>query len=697
MTNDDQPGAAVEVEWQFDASDIDRVEAWLREQQAHSHLTLIPRGGRVHTDTYYDSPDWRVFHAGYALRLRTDEGHAEATLKSLERGTEGPARRIEVTERTDGEPPRAGAGPVGSRLRLILGRSDLAPLFTVRTHRRTWAVRAGNQDVALIALDDTLVQPDSEPTPLRRVEVEEAAPGGLEATQPLIDAMQAACALSPASGSKFEAGLLAAGLQPAVADFGTVNVDGDAAFRAYAVLRRQLAELLRFEPGSRLGEDPHAVHQMRVATRRLRAALRTFAPLVPALAQYADEFRWIAQLLGGVRDLDVQREHIEELRRSWSPIDAPALSPILEQLDSERTAARTALIEGFEDDRYETLVRGFGIELRAGPTDAPVVPTTEFAPPVVRKAYRQFRQQSRGLDKRSPKAEYHQLRIRGKRLRYSLELFADVYGGPVRRILVPLRQLQDVLGELQDLDTMDARLRALIVGRGPELPPGTRVAVGRLLKEHRGRTKQLIEVSPRAVRPVARAFERLDADLDPHQPPSRPRESDTRTETPERAPTLRLFLVRHAIAEDRDAERWPDDADRPLTRRGVRRFRRVAKALAAAAEIPQVVLSSPYLRAWRTADLLAEAGWPAQQVHPALIPGARPDELLPALPQSGALALVGHEPDLGRLASFLLTGDAEGLAFEVKKGGVVCLEMDRAAGVVRLKWHAPPSLLRRLS
>ena len=89
---------------------------------------------------------------------------------------------------------------------------------------------------------------------------------------------------------------------------------------AFAVLRRQLAVVRAKEPGTRLGEDPEELHDMRVATRRLRAALSLFEAVLPVRAQvFREELGWLARLLGSVRDLDVQLEGLAGLSRRRRP------------------------------------------------------------------------------------------------------------------------------------------------------------------------------------------------------------------------------------------------------------------------------------------------------------------------------------------------------------------------------------------
>src|SRR5207237_921284 len=113
---------------------------------------------------------------------------------------------------------------------------------------------------------------------------------------------------------------------------------------------------------------------------------------------------------------------------------------------------------------------------------------------------------------------------------------------------------------------------------------------------------------------------------------------------------------------------WPDDRDRPLMAKGVRRFRRLARLLQGSAAAPDVVLSSPLARAWQTALILeGDAGWPGPEVCAALEPGTPPEAALAALEphvQRNTAALVGHEPDLHVLVGYLLTGSDSSDAVE---------------------------------
>ena len=162
-----------------------------------------------------------------------------------------------------------------------------------------------------------------------------------------------------------------------------------------------------------------------------------------------------------------------------------------------------------------------------------------------------------------------------------------------------------------------------------------------------------------------------------------------------------LYLVRHAIAEPRDAERAHEDARRPLTKEGLTLFRAAAHGLRALGIEVDGVLASPYARVWSTAEILhAEAKWPAPVRWQELEPGIEPAACLASLRvrSESALALVGHQPQLSRLASLLVSGAPDAVGLELKKGGVVCLRASDslAPRAAVLRWSASPKMLRRL-
>ena len=165
------------------------------------------------------------------------------------------------------------------------------------------------------------------------------------------------------------------------------------------------------------------------------------------------------------------------------------------------------------------------------------------------------------------------------------------------------------------------------------------------------------------------------------------------------ASPIELYLVRHAIAADRGPE-WPDDTKRPLTERGIARFKETVKGLRRLDVEIDEIFTSPLIRAYQTAELLAEglAGKPVVKVLDALSPGHTSGAVISQLARVAKrrrVALVGHEPDLGELAAHLI---GAGRALTFKKGGICRIDVGSlsARRVGSLVWFVPPGLLRQL-
>ncbi len=163
---------------------------------------------------------------------------------------------------------------------------------------------------------------------------------------------------------------------------------------------------------------------------------------------------------------------------------------------------------------------------------------------------------------------------------------------------------------------------------------------------------------------------------------------------------LSLYLVRHALAADR-GDQYPDDTLRPLTPKGMARFRKAVDGLARLDVALEVILSSPLVRARQTADILSAglSGPPPVVETDALRPGGRPEQLVRAVSQHAAaagIALVGHEPDLGEIAGRLLHLPGP-LAFN--KGAVCRIDFDTwpADGPGRLRWFVTQRILRKVA
>jgi phosphohistidine phosphatase len=166
---------------------------------------------------------------------------------------------------------------------------------------------------------------------------------------------------------------------------------------------------------------------------------------------------------------------------------------------------------------------------------------------------------------------------------------------------------------------------------------------------------------------------------------------------------MKLLVVRHAIAEEREDWAPRPDSARPLTRRGEERMKRAAVGLRHVVPELHTLLTSPLTRAAQTADIIAAAYGrkPAPRALHQLAAGESVEALVDALPQAGAddvVAVVGHEPDLSTLVGYLLTGQPRSF-MEFRKGGACMLRFDGAAqaGAGMLLWVLTPRQLRDLS
>ena len=260
-----------------------------------------------------------------------------------------------------------------------------------------------------------------------------------------------------------------------------LSPDDSAAAAARAVLRYHLRAFASAEPAARAGEiEP--VHQLRVATRRLRAALRLFAPLLPARFATAAhrDLAWLARAIGAVRDLDVLSELVRkqaarlepELRRAAGPIGvalheqrAQALAALGRTLDSKRCRRLLERLAAFADSRAPV-----GRGARLG----------DVASDLLRPHVRAVARAGRRLGPDAEAAELHRLRVRTKRLRYALETLRSLGDRSMHALLGRLERLQDTLGKGQDAVTAIAWLREFAAARGA--PASTLLPAGALIQ-----------------------------------------------------------------------------------------------------------------------------------------------------------------------------------------------------------------------
>jgi len=284
---------------------------------------------------------------------------------------------------------------------------------------------------------------------------------------------------------------------------------------ARAMLRQIFGDFIAHEPGTRLGEDPEELHQMRVASRRLRATIDLFeAALAPEFAYLKDELRWVGRVLGNVRDLQVQRESLLDLLIGF---ELPASNPLIEKLAQDTREAQAEVASALDSARYRNLVQRMTAALAtedvvSGESQSPIQP---YAAQAVRDRYKTVRKRASRLRIDSPDAELHKTRIKIKRLRYAAETFQPVFGKRLKPLRDESKSLQDLLGEHQDHVAARAWMGEIAAREARSLPSETLVQIGALVERRRHEMILIRLLWPEAYSRLGKRWRRVKKHLKP--------------------------------------------------------------------------------------------------------------------------------------------------------------------------------------
>jgi CHAD domain-containing protein len=441
---------------------VDATDEHERKLDAPDGFELPDLGGsplepRVFTSVYYDVPERSLSNAGITLRRRTERGLSVWQLKLPQADS-----RLEL------EQPGGPTGPPEELRRLLaahLRDRQLEPIAELRTRRRGELV-SRNGSTAEVTIDEVAVM-DALRVSAEFVEVEIELRSGDPAQLDRIVKEMARAGARPTNGTPkvFRAlGLRQKRARRPANPFEALR----------SLLRTQLGEILRNDPGTRVGTDPESLHDMRVAVRRSRALLRAGQRLIASDTQLlSSELEWLGAALGTVRDLDVLLARLRAEAAELGGEDEKAAVRLLRKLTRERKRARTTLLSALDGARYLQLLDRFESELAAlEPTGADVSLSS-----LARREVKKLRTAVRALPQDPEDDALHALRKLGKRARYASELAG--HDQVVRRA----KEFQDVLGEHQDAAVAEERLRALAAGAAP----AEAIAAGRLLEREESR------------------------------------------------------------------------------------------------------------------------------------------------------------------------------------------------------------------
>jgi CHAD domain-containing protein len=248
-----------------------------------------------------------------------------------------------------------------------------------------------------------------------------------------------------------------------------------------ASLETALSRIRAIEADARRG-DVEGIHRLRIATRRLRSELRAFRALVEPewIAPLEVEMKWLAGLLGDVRDLDVLTDRLRKAADEEG-VSQEALAPLFGELTVRHARASRELRAALHGERYRELLAALQAAIDRPSLDAGACTACRTAlPPLAAAAWQRLKKCGRPLEGDDSDEAFHEVRKRSKRARYTAEMVAPVLSGAAskgaRRFIRAATRVQDVLGEHQDAVVAGRELAALLSRHadGPEFEQAAR-------------------------------------------------------------------------------------------------------------------------------------------------------------------------------------------------------------------------------
>jgi CHAD domain-containing protein len=367
-------------------------------------------------------------------------------------------------------------GPLRAALEPLVDVRALLPLATLRVRERRLRVLDNERKtVVRITLEEpAVVISAKKQRPLHR-RLRLAAVRGYDTSLEQVRlTLERELGLEPAGRSLIDEAVTAMGGTPGGVS-SKINVPlsfDERADRAVASVLQALLEVIDANLEGAIDDlDSEFLHDLRVSVRRSRSVQREFKHVFPPaeLERFRGEFRWLQQATGETRDIDVYMLGFDRLRKLVAEPMQADLGPLLEVLRRRRLRAREQMVRALRSGRYVALRSNWSSFLDG----LPALPLDErhaaersigqLTGERITKVYRQMVKRGRRIDSATPAEEFHNLRKKGKELRYLLEMFgAPLYPSTVVRPMIKaLKSLQDVLGRHQDREVQVAMLRSV--------------------------------------------------------------------------------------------------------------------------------------------------------------------------------------------------------------------------------------------
>ncbi|HEY0446864.1 MAG TPA: CHAD domain-containing protein [Allosphingosinicella sp.] len=422
--------------------------------------------------TYFDTDEGTLRKAGFSLRVRQAGDRYVQTIKQNGQTSAGLFDRPEWEQRVDGcevDFAAAEETPLGD---ILTGkvRKRLAPVIRSDVRRTVWNIMKGGSQVELI-LDEGTITGGSNSERVNEIELE-LKTGDAASLLDVARELAGQIPLRLGVLSKAERGYaLADGASGKVAKAERIALHEEmTAAEGFAAIASACLRHFRLnEPLVAARQDPAALHQARVAMRRLRSGFTLFRPVI-ADAEYErlrEEVRWFTDQLGDARNLDVLLKRLPARAKRGSPGAA-----LRQRLEGARSEAYARVLQTLDSKRLRRLMLDLVAWIETGawrsenPAAAQSLP--EFAVRRLDKRWRQVKQAGRRLAELDAEPR-HRLRIEVKKLRYAVEFLSSLQtadeAADQKAFLAALEEMQERLGELNDVETAH-ELLARLVGRG---------------------------------------------------------------------------------------------------------------------------------------------------------------------------------------------------------------------------------------
>ncbi len=437
-------------------------------------LGVVVGSWRYLDAVYYDTADLRLTRWGCSLRHRTNEGWA---VKLPPTGEGNLQERLEVRFAGGWDQIPSAAQAL---VRVYARRAPIQQIARLRTVRKPlFLIDRLGTSVAEIVDDDVSTYRGRGPAGrFREIEIELAEGADAEILEEIVLGLRAAGAGSITRTSKLARALGTVAFQDADVVAVEPGDDPGVGEVVEAAIVRSVHRFIVHMPGVQIGEDPEALHQARVATRRLRSDLRTFGPLLDEswVASLREELRWMGSALGTVRDVDVLWLRLEATSQKLPAGNLYPLRVMKTMLNAAHKERRAALLEAVDQDRYLELLDRM-VDAANHPRLLPSAQRTsrEALLELVRAPFERLMQTTRELPAAPADPDLHRIRIRAKRVRYAAEAVAPMVGKKAVRFAAAAAALQDTLGELQDAAVAHAWL-----SQAAQLHPAVAFTAGQL-------------------------------------------------------------------------------------------------------------------------------------------------------------------------------------------------------------------------